>query len=213
MLKTRVFLALALGTLLAGHPAAGQSPAPDFVPDRRFQGSQLAGWPALGQARWRAHDFTGDGWPDVLATESRQMVLYVNPRGEPRRWDRHLVLPGVTTELTLMDDIDRDGRPEIVYAIANVLAYAKYDPAKPTEPWAVHCVSAPDVGYFHGLGVGDVDGDGRNDILQAGGWWEQPAAVPAAGLWRYHRVAFGRWSRSEAPAAATSRSSTSTETG
>jgi hypothetical protein len=144
-----------------------------------------------------AHDFTGDGWPDVLATESRQMALYVNPRGEPRRWDRHLVLPGVTTELTVMDDIDRDGRPEIVYAIANVLAYAKYDPANPTQPWAVHRISAPDVGYFHGLGAGDVNGDGRSDILQAGGWWEQPAVAPNVGLWRYHPVAFGRWNRSE----------------
>jgi hypothetical protein len=143
------------------------------------------------------YDFTGDGWPDVLATESRQMVLYVNSRGEPRRWDRHLVLPGVTTELTLMHDIDGDGQPEIVYAIDNVLAYAKYDSARPTEPWPVHRISGPDVAYFHGLGVGDINGDGRPDILQAGGWWEQPAAGPDSGLWIHHPVPFGRWNRSE----------------
>ncbi|MEX0599077.1 MAG: DUF1080 domain-containing protein, partial [Rhodothermales bacterium] len=45
-----------------------------------------------------AHDFTGDGWPDVLATESRAMVLYVNPRGESRRWTRHEAIPDIISE-------------------------------------------------------------------------------------------------------------------
>ena len=38
------------------------------------------------------YDYTGDGWPDVLVTESRPLVLYVNPRGEARRWDRFPVV-------------------------------------------------------------------------------------------------------------------------
>jgi len=72
-----------------------------------------------------AADFTGDGWPDVLATESRQMALYVNPKGEARRWVRHLVLPGVTTENTLMRDLNGDGRLEIVYGIGGGIAHAR----------------------------------------------------------------------------------------
>jgi hypothetical protein len=35
-----------------------------------------------------AYDYTGDGWPDYVVTEGRAMVLYVNPKGELRRWDR-----------------------------------------------------------------------------------------------------------------------------
>ncbi len=144
-----------------------------------------------------AYDFTGDGWPDVLATESRPMVLYVNARGENRRWDKFPVVTGVTSEITLLKDLDGDGRPEVIFGTANGYSYAKYDPAKPTEPWAQHRISDPSVVYAHGLGVGDINGDGRPDVLNAAGWWEQPAAVSGEGVWKYHPVAFGRWGRSE----------------
>ena len=35
-----------------------------------------------------AFDYTGDGWDDILVVESRTPVLYVNPKGESRRWIR-----------------------------------------------------------------------------------------------------------------------------
>ena len=39
-----------------------------------------------------AYDFTGDGWPDVLnSIFNRPAVLYVNPKGESRRWDTYTV--------------------------------------------------------------------------------------------------------------------------
>ena len=62
-----------------------------------------------------AYDFTGDGWPDILMTDSRPIYLYVNPKGESRRWDKYMVLPNVTTEEVLFRDIDGDGKPEVVY--------------------------------------------------------------------------------------------------
>ena len=46
-----------------------------------------------------AYDFTGDGWTDVLAGESRPMHLYVNPKGQNRRWAKHSVLPQITASL------------------------------------------------------------------------------------------------------------------
>ena len=36
-----------------------------------------------------AFDYTGDGWDDILVVESRTPVLYVNPKGESRRWTRN----------------------------------------------------------------------------------------------------------------------------
>ena len=58
-----------------------------------------------------AYDFTGDGWDDVLVAEGRTPVLYVNPRGESRRWARHAVLPPVTSETVVFRDLDGDRRP------------------------------------------------------------------------------------------------------
>lgn len=141
-----------------------------------------------------SHDFHGNGWPDILATEMRQMVLYVNPQGENRRWKRHLVVPQISSEVTVLGDVDGDGRPELVYVYQNRVMYAKYDPADPAKPWAVHNVSAPGMGYVHGVGVGDITGNGKMDILGPAGWWEQPAS--AGDPWKYHPVAFGRCPRS-----------------
>jgi hypothetical protein len=146
-----------------------------------------------------AFDFTGDGWTDVLAGESRPMTLYVNPAGENRRWVGHRVLPEITSEFTAMQDLDSDGTPEIVFVMGGVggtIAYAKVHPTDPTQPWPVFPISEPGLGFGHGLGTGDINGDGRIDVLQAAGWWEQPPSQ-TPGPWRYHPVAFGRWGRAE----------------
>lgn len=146
-----------------------------------------------------AFDFTGDGWTDVLSGESRPMTLYVNPGGEHRRWVGHRVLPQITSEFTAMQDLDGDGTPEIVFVMGGVggtIAYAKVHPTDPTQPWPTFPISEPGLGFGHGMGTGDINGDGRVDVLQAAGWWEQPPPG-APGPWRYHPVAFGRWGRAE----------------
>jgi len=147
-----------------------------------------------------AYDFTGDGWADVLAGESRPMHLYVNPKGANRRWAKHTVLPQITSELALMRDIDGDGRPEVLFGTGGVggtLAFGWPDPANPTAPWLTHTISEPGPAHGHGLGAGDVNGDSRIDVLQAAGWWEQPAGGARSGLWKYHPYAFARWGRAE----------------
>jgi hypothetical protein len=150
-----------------------------------------------------AYDFTGDGWPDVLAGESRAMHLYVNPQGKNTHWKQFFVLPQITSEAAVMQDLDGDGRPEIIYGEGgagdnSTIAFAGYDPANPTAvPWTSFKVSEPGLGFGHGAGVGDINGDGKPDILQTAGWWEQPAAGIRSGPWKYHPVAFGRWGHSE----------------
>jgi hypothetical protein len=144
-----------------------------------------------------AYDFTGDGWPDVINSLFTQpTLLYVNPKGESRRWDVYTVTDRITSELALLKDIDGDGRLDYIFKDAdNQFVYANPDPANPTGTWVKHAISERGPWANHGMGVGDVNKDGRQDFLNAYGWWEAPAKG-TAGTWTYHPQAFGRWTRS-----------------
>ncbi len=139
-----------------------------------------------------AYDFTGDGWPDILMQDQRPIYLYVNPRGESRRWDRYKVVDPVVTELVLLKDIEGDGKREVLFGGANnTLCYAKPDPANPTAPWLITKISKPGGANIHGMGVGDINGDGRMDVVAPGGWWEQPPKGVKQDTWTFHPETFG----------------------
>jgi Domain of Unknown Function (DUF1080)/FG-GAP-like repeat len=147
-----------------------------------------------------AADFTGDGWPDVITVmfgggESGGVQLYVNPKGEPRRWDKYQVVKSVQSEIAVLRDLDGDGKPAIVYCGDGQVRYAKPDPANPTGPWIIHNVSEKGYAAGHGIGVGDVNGDGRLDIVNPYGWWEHPAPGSHQETWTYHPQVFGRYGR------------------
>lgn len=41
------------------------------------------------------------------------------------------------------------------------------------------------------MGLGDVNSDGRLDLLEKDGWWEQPTALAGDPLWQFHAGPFG----------------------
>jgi hypothetical protein len=167
---------------------------PDYLTAREFYAAETLNpstqYPSIMVGF--ADDYTGDGWPDFLSMNGSR--LYVNPQGEARRWD---VFPGVlsgASEISVRGDVDGDGKLEIIHAAGGTLKYSKPDPANPTGKWVETTISGEQSTSGHGIGAGDVNGDGRLDIVNAYGWWEQPAAGPASGLWTHHPQAFGRWS-------------------
>ena len=72
-----------------------------------------------------------------------------------------------------------DERPELVCTRDGFFGYATIDPDQPFGEWPFHAISekvAP-IPFGHGLGVGDVNGDGRMDVLMKDGWFEQPESL------------------------------------
>jgi hypothetical protein len=142
-----------------------------------------------------AHDYTGDGWDDVLVAESRTPVLYVNPKGESRRWNRHEVFPtAVASEAILFRDLNGDNTPDAIFAGGGRAYWTTVNRSNPTGPWQVYPITeqGPASSSNHGIGVGDVNGDRRLDVVMSHGWWEQPAGGPTQTPWRFHQAAFGR---------------------
>jgi hypothetical protein len=108
-------------------------------------------------------------------------------------WPRHPVLAGVDTESPAFTDIDGDGQPELVCAHQGRLGWAFPDPADARAPWRFQAISPPGPWqpFTHGLGVGDLDGDGRRDLLEAPGMWRQPAMRGTAWMFNAHRFGAG----------------------
>jgi hypothetical protein len=147
-----------------------------------------------------AFDYTGDGWEDVLVSNGRPMSLYVNPRGELRRWDKYKVLPTISSEVAVFKDVDGDAKPDVVFLGGGSICRASPDPRNAAAPWIVRVVSEPGYGVVaqHGIGAGNVNGDRRVDIVSPYGSWEQPPKGTPDGKWRHHPVKLGRWPRAGA---------------
>jgi hypothetical protein len=115
---------------------------------------------------------------------------YQNPgkaglAGDPK-WVPHLMHQDVRLEQHGLLDINKDGFPEIYGACKSCTpnetkGYYQGDPANPNNPWVYHAVTVHftfpfgDLGWMHGEGGGDVNGDGRIDLLErSGAWLQQP---------------------------------------
>lgn len=143
-------------------------------------------------------DVNNDGWIDLIRFDQPggACMWYENPQNKKQLWQAHLILKTAGNENPAFADVDRDGRMDIICndIIAKEVIWLKSPDTKNDTLWLRYVISNDPVTgtdkYTHGLGWGDINKDGKNDVIIKSGWWQSPENVNNSN-WQFHKADFG----------------------
>lgn len=143
-------------------------------------------------------DVNNDGWIDLIKFDvpGGACVWYENKKNKKGLWQRHMILPSAGIENPAFVDVDKDGRNDIICndTFSKEVIWLKAPVEKNDFVWQRFVISSDKSRatnrYTHGLGWGDVNKDGRNDVIIKSGWWESALNVTDAD-WTFHPADLG----------------------
>ena len=148
-----------------------------------------------------AHDMNGDGLQDavLIGFPGDPYHWYQNPGvGDETHWKEHVIWSSACNESPEFEDLNGDGIRELIIG-SQPEAQMGFNfipaPAEAGETFAFHAVSPPGnpnengtFKYYHGLGAGDMNGDGHRDVLIGHGWWQNPKDILNGKTWEFHPI-------------------------
>lgn len=136
-------------------------------------------------------DVNNDGRPDVLSSGwmlKQGVFWYENPGKQGVEWRSHTMHLAEGLEGMVIGNLaGRDGKDVLINYFARrpgrgLIWFEHLDRA----PWfKEHKLGPENVGVSHGSGIGDINMDGRHDVVTTSGWFEAPPK-PTEQEWIWH---------------------------
>ncbi len=165
--------------------------APNWIKHTNYRDGAETFGPITDDGGEAVLDVNRDGKPDIIASGWMKMsgvYWYENPGVPGVKWKEHLIHSARNMEGFVMGDIvgHHNGDQDILINHWDPVPgqFFSYYEHIDKEPWLVEHVLGTE-GQQHGNGIGDINGDGRNDLVTGVGWWEAPPD-PRNGKWIWH---------------------------